>query len=227
MKVSESLQTTSRARSSGSATSNAPGDRARGRQRGIRGLVRRAAGTAFGSYQLNRIYALALPAQFTSPRPAGLEIGPILHPEALRDHPDFGISRTSSYGGHGAWGYGAWCEGELAAVCWVWSSERCGNAVVSLGPSERALVEIYTRPEFRGRAIAPALIACAATDAAQAGCTRLFAWIWWTNSQSIRAFEKSGWCYKDFAFSLRLLGRTLAGTWARKPDGRDGPAASR
>ena len=181
--------------------------------RSMRGMIRRAARALFAPYLVNRIYVMDVPTHAKPAATDGYEIHPITALEVLRDHPDPEIQRKHSYAGPGAWGYGAWVDGALVAVCWVWSDTRCRNSPVRLARDERALVDICTQSEYRGRGIAPALIACATAVAAHAGCRRLVAWIWWSNSTSIRAFEKSGWTYDSLVFSFSLFGKRIAGRW--------------
>jgi hypothetical protein len=181
-----------------------------------RALLRRVATALFAPYLFNLIYTVELSKAAQQKAPDHLDIRPIVAPEILRGHPDPIFSGKYSYAGPGAWGYGAWIDGSLVAICWVWSHTRCGNSPIPLAPSERALVDIHTQFDKRGCGIAPALIAFAMDDAARAGCTRLYAWIWWSNRNSIRAFEKSGWTYDSLTFSVSLLGRTFKGRLRRK-----------
>ena len=109
----------------------------------------------------------------------------------------------------GAWAFGAWVEGELAAVCWFQAREthRSRGGVFDLADDEAELAQITTARVFRGRGVATELIQYAVWQMSRRGFRKLYAKIWHDNRASVRAFERAGWKLEKRFFSLRLRKR--------------------
>jgi len=91
--------------------------------------------------------------------------------------------------------FGAWSNGELAAVCWFQAGEthRRRGGLIRLADDEAELAQITTASVFRGRGVACQLIRHAVIEMSRAGYRQLYAKIWHDNVASIRAFERAGW----------------------------------
>jgi RimJ/RimL family protein N-acetyltransferase len=107
------------------------------------------------------------------------------------------------------WIFGAWVDGELAAVCWIQAREtlRRRGGLFDLGHDEAELAQITTARSFRGHGIATRLIQYATLQMRISGFRKLYAKIWHDNRASIRAFERAGWKLEKRFFSLRLRRR--------------------
>jgi GNAT superfamily N-acetyltransferase len=96
--------------------------------------------------------------------------------------------------------YLAEIEGEIAAVGTVHLFERLPYAG-NLSGRELYLLNMYTRPAFRGRGLASAIVEKFKMFARQIGAKRI-----WLNAtdQGKRVYEKAGFNPKDNAMALRL-----------------------
>jgi ribosomal protein S18 acetylase RimI-like enzyme len=172
-----------------------------------RRMVKSAAETLFGPYRVNWIVELGNPK--TEPGvPEGIDIR---HLQSIGDldganvHPT--LAKRFSFGGPDADGFGIFDGPTLAGVCWFWSSARFKDpSLWILGSDEAALVDLMIGPDYRGRGLAPILIAQASTRMFSRGCTRLYAWIWHNHTASIRAFERAGWMRIALIMEFRLFG---------------------
>jgi GNAT superfamily N-acetyltransferase len=105
-----------------------------------------------------------------------------------------------------AWAFGAWVQGELAAVCWLYAREtlRKRGGLFRLAPDEAELAQVTTAQSFRGRGVATNLIQYAAWQMGLGGFRKLYAKIWHDNKASVQAFERAGWKLEKRFFSLTL-----------------------
>jgi hypothetical protein len=114
--------------------------------------------------------------------------------------------RLTGYGGSEARGFGLDVNGELASVCWYWFGARYQNerGFISLPPGAAKLVQIVTAQTFRGRGLAPILIAGSAQAMYRDGFRPLFARVWHTNQASRAAFRKARWIEQDMITTISL-----------------------
>ncbi|HEY8352160.1 MAG TPA: GNAT family N-acetyltransferase [Sphingomonadales bacterium] len=172
----------------------------------LKGLVR----SLVGDYGIYRIFAVDLP-QAVAPLPPGVEIRPIDSP-VLEASDDPELRARAWYGGAEAQGFGLYADGELAAIQWYWWGERYRRRRNSwpLGPGGAKSVELYTRPQYRGRGYAALLKLHTAEAMAERGFRRLYSRIWHSNGPSIRVSEKTGWRRVGTYIELHPLGRKVS-----------------
>ena len=161
-------------------------------------------------YSIYFIYECPMPPPVTPGVPGALRIAGIDDEvlKSLREHPYQKIAGAAAYSGVGATGWVALDGTEIAATCWAWNRERLGDSLFfTLTGLQYALVDVVTAPDYRGRGLAPAMISFSARTLVELGMTRYRAWIWWTNTASIRAFEKVGWRRSQLIVTFRPFGR--------------------
>ena len=67
------------------------------------------------------------------------------------------------------------------------------DLAIRVGPQCSFWGHLYTRPDYRGRGVAGAILRYAADDSARAGLIRCYSHIRSTNHMSMRAVRKDGW----------------------------------
>ncbi len=72
-----------------------------------------------------------------------------------------------------------------------------------LAADEMALMDIATEEEMRGRGLAVRLISATTKLLLEQDKRRLIAFIWWSNTPSVRAFKKAGW--RRIGLSIEIL----------------------
>lgn len=160
----------------------------------------------FGPYDLWRIYALSLDG-FHAPTLPSWQMKPLQDVKELACASDPILRYLAQFGQEGAQGFGAWVNGELAAACWYWAGETYKKRNFwPLLDDEAKLVEIATAKRFRGRGIAPQLIAFSAEQMKILGYQRLLARVWHSNRASQSAFRKAGWTYVAFVVQVAPFG---------------------
>jgi RimJ/RimL family protein N-acetyltransferase len=129
-------------------------------------------------------------------------------PGEVAGSPHEEISKQSAPLEGDTWGFGAWQDGEIAAVCWFHARDtyRRRGGMLRLANDEAELGQITTAVAFRSRGLATELIRYGAWEMRSTGFRRLYARIWHDNTASIRAFERAGWKPEKRFFSLRLHG---------------------
>ncbi len=163
-----------------------------------------------GEYWFFRIYSIE-PELRSEPGPCNWQMGPIEDVEEVAGSDDPKMQECTYYVGEEAWGFGAWLDEELVGQCWFWAGQRYAKRNFwPLRSDEAKLVRVVTHERFRGRGIAPSLIAYASQEMRRQGFRRLFARVWHSYTPSRRAFEKSGWTYVALVLEVYPFG-------ARKP----------
>lgn len=174
-------------------------------------LLKRLAHALFGDYQLNRIYCLDLadqPPLSSELLRDGVVIQAIDSPQQIAASPDKRIRDHAWYAGEHAQGYGIWEDGQLICMCWFWTPTRPGMPArfSRLSEKEAVMVDLITTPPCRGKGYAVAITKFAANDLYNKGYSRLWTWVWHSNSPSIRVFAKAGWTYSHFLAEFQLPG---------------------
>lgn len=125
---------------------------------------------------------------------------------ALAAHPDAKTAKAARFMITGAYAHAVLADGvSPAAIAFFYDSGVFGSHdILPLGACETALVELVTAPEHRGRGLASALIAESSNAMFERGSKRQRAWIWWSNTPSIRAFRKAGWRRTGFTLQFRV-----------------------
>lgn len=173
-------------------------------------LLKRLVRSLVGDYGIYRIFAVDLP-QPVAPLPPGITIRPIDAGDLERSE-DPELRGRAWYGGEEAQGFGLYAGDELAAIQWYWWGERYRIRRNSwpLGDGSAKSVELYTKPEFRGRGFAALLKLHTGQAMAERGFHRLFSRIWYSNRPSIRVSEKTGWRRVGTYVELYPLGRKVS-----------------
>ncbi len=175
-------------------------------------LVKAAARLVFSDYRINFIY--------TSPphaTPPTLEPGTkitVVTPalvEQLKSSATGKVRSSASFAAAGLAGLALVEDGQPLSVTHIAEVQHYDRSGTwPLAPDEVALMNIATEDAARGRGLAVALIRAAAADYAARGRQRMIAFIWWTNTPSLRAFAKAGWRRIGFSIELRTSGRWIS-----------------
>lgn len=84
------------------------------------------------------------------------------------------------------------------------------SATWPLRQGDIALMDIATQESARGQGLAPQVITAASRHFIAGGRSRLIAFIWWSNTPSLRAFAKAGWRRIGLSVEWRMAGRWWA-----------------
>lgn len=107
------------------------------------------------------------------------------------------------YLGSESTGFGCFLNEQLVGVCFYWHADRYRQRNFwPLQDNEAKLVQVIVQPELRGRGAASALIKYSAEVMCNRGFSSLYARIWHSNLQSVRAFQRSGW--QRIAFVIEI-----------------------
>ena len=138
-----------------------------------------------------------------------IKIGEITDATVFSESHDSDIANLASYGGEGAYGFGAWnSAGELVAACWFWDEARYRSRNFwPLKKGQAKLVQINTSKGYQGKGIASSLLLFATEKMICNGFKQIYARIWHSNTPSLKAFEKTGWKYVAFVVEIFPLGR--------------------
>ena len=168
-----------------------------------REAMRTFAHRVFGDYGLYRMYSLDLAHAPALPS-TEWRMASVGDPRDFGRCADPSIRGLAAYSAPEAHAFGAWIDGRLVAGCWFWFGETYRRRNFwPLSAADAKLVQITTAEEFRGRGIAPVLIAFAAEQMRARGFKRLFARIWHSHAASLAAFRKAGW--KEEAFVVEVF----------------------
>jgi GNAT superfamily N-acetyltransferase len=183
-------------------------------------VIRRLARVIFRDYSFYHIYC----HEYAGEMPAWdrqLRFQPV-GCDAIASSKDEIIVQQAWYHGEYSVAYACMKGSRIAALCFFWYGERySARNFWPLSQGEAKLVQIVVLPDMRGQGIARSLIQFAAQDMHHRGFRNLYARIWWSNTPSIRAFERAGWkrvaavvdacvVFRKESFRLRLtrvLGR--------------------
>ncbi len=107
--------------------------------------------------------------------------------------------------GPGAVAFGITCEGALVSSCELWAGRSYHEpSIWMLDNDEALLTRLQTDITCRGFGLAGRLLMYLEREMADAGFQRLYAVVWWTNSASIKAFEKAHWVRVGFSVRVRF-----------------------
>ncbi len=165
----------------------------------------------FKDYELNRIYFLDLqnPKIQTSAQILTTEtIRMIDSQEQFSSSSDQRIRSHAWYLDKHAYSYGIYIKEELVSVCTYWISghKNLPNKFSKLNEDEVIMVDLLTKPECRGKGYALAIINYSINDLSIKGYKKLWTWVWYNNTPSIRAFSKADWVYSNLLLELQLYG---------------------
>ena len=172
-----------------------------------------------GDYSLYRIYLFDAKVENPGKNQTSVNLNSKLSEisdiSLLQASPYKEIAILESYGGDGAYGFGAWNnKGELVSACWFWDKVRYQSRNFwPLKEKEAKLVQINTSLAYQGQGIARNLLLFATDKMTQKGFERIYARIWHSNTPSLKAFEKAGWKYVAFVIEIFPLGRKKPFRW--------------
>lgn len=104
--------------------------------------------------------------------------------------------------------YVAWCEGQVAHISWLFTSEDLTRQV-RLQPGEVELNFAYTVPAFRGRGLLAAAETAMLRDAQRSGMKRAYTHVAVENTASARGVRKTGFTLTGVVTLTWILGLCL------------------
>lgn len=162
-------------------------------------------------YRVNAIYASDGPSDIAGSMPAHAgftSIGPT-HLDMMEHSQTAKIRGGARYGRNGLKGFALVdkgipvCTAHFAAPA---EYNRAGTWPLKQG--QLALMDIATEESERGRGLAVQLIAQSTDYFWAHGKEAVIAFIWWSNTPSLRAFTKAGW--RKIGYSVEIL---IGGKW--------------
>lgn len=176
---------------------------------GGKALVKRLLGRVVAEYRLNWIYAADTPPA-TGDDP-GAEAETPAYRAMLRASPTDKMRTSQSYAEAGFEGLVLAEGGRPLSVAHFAGPDRYDrHATWPLRPGDIALMDIATEEAARGRGLAVRLIRAATGRYLARGHKRLIAFVWWTNTPSLRAMDKAGWKRIGFSAEVRFATRWYA-----------------
>ena len=169
------------------------------------GLLRRV-GFDYARYY---VYSLALDAPVKVDRlPAGLRIAELTIDEIRSSSVDI-LRDCHAYTGRDARLFGVFDDdGALACVQCIWYGERFASQSYWTIERDAAMsMHLVTAPEKRNKGFATWVKQFSAGRLRDAGFSRVYSRIWWTNTPSLRVSEKVGWSRVGTLVELTLPGR--------------------
>jgi ribosomal protein S18 acetylase RimI-like enzyme len=141
----------------------------------------------------------------------------------LRASPDVHIRNHANNEAPGARCYVVRDGRTVAGMCWVWHGEsyRTMRNYLPLRATDSKIVELNVHASYRGKGIAPRLIAYSVCRMREDGFKRMFARVYHSNQSSARAFEKVG--FKAVAKEMMIRPRFAARDfrWLSPANGMD------
>jgi GNAT superfamily N-acetyltransferase len=183
-------------------------------------VIKRLAQGIFRDYSFYHIYRYKYAGETPAWDPK-LRFQPVEHDTILSSKDEI-IVQQAWYHGEYSVAYACMEGARIIALCFFWYGERYSTRNFwPLSQGEAKLVQIVVLPDMRGQGIASSLIRFAAQDMYQRGFGNLYARIWWSNTPSVRAFERAQWrrvaavvdaclVFRKESFRLRLT-RALSG----------------
>jgi len=166
-------------------------------------LARALLGRLVADYRINWILACSVPPQ--EPGEEAVRIDAAIM-EQLAASPTPKMRGSLSYARAGLQGLSLVRSGAPVCVAHFATPGQYGrDGTWPLRDGEIALMDIATEEAMRGQGHAVRLIEAAGRHYLGRGRSRLIAFVWWSNSPSLRAFAKAGW---------RRIGLSLE--WQRK-----------
>jgi RimJ/RimL family protein N-acetyltransferase len=160
-------------------------------------------------YRINWIVAspaLSPLATTVSIRPVDNEIA-----AQMAASPTEQVRKALAYRRAGMDGYALIVDGAIASVAHFSDADHYDrSATWPLRPGEMALMDIVTEDSARGRGYAVTLIIEATSALVSQRCSRLIAFIWWSNTPSHRSFAKAGWKRIGLSIEVKIGTRWLA-----------------
>lgn len=177
----------------------------------MKALLRRLSGAILQDYRINWINA----ASRATPPAAGVAadirpVEPALH-AMIAASPSAKVANSLSYARAGMAGLALLRDGRPLCIAHFAQPAQYSRAKTwPLRAQEIALMDIAPEDAARGQGLAPRLIAASARHFLDGETRRLIAFIWWSNTPSVRAFTKAGWRRVGLSVELCIAGRWVA-----------------
>jgi GNAT superfamily N-acetyltransferase len=172
----------------------------------MKALAKRLLGRLVQEYRINWIYAADMPPATGADH--------LAEPETAAHRATFAASTTDkvrksqSYAKVGLAGLVLTEAGRPMSVAHFAETDHYDrHGTWPLKPGQVALMNIATEEAARGRGLAAKLIQAATCHYLAKGSTRLIAFIWWSNTPSLRAFTKAGWKRIGLSLEIRVTAR--------------------
>jgi hypothetical protein len=166
----------------------------------------------FAEYRINVIYASrSEPTQNRSHLYDAIYPVSNAYYAALANSPTAKMRNSAGFYESGLDGFVIEQDGRLVCVAHFADQARYDRAQTwPLAKTEMALMDIATEEVMRGNSLAVRLI-CSATEMyLNQGKRRVIAFIWWSNTPSVRAFKKAGWYRIGFSIEALVMGKWLS-----------------
>lgn len=192
----------------------------------IKKLLKALAAWVFTRYELQRVYRIDLREINTVPTPAPSPY--VLRRITQSDVQHCPVPRIrdrAGYGGDNSYGFAVLDANVIVCMTWVWDNKRFRpDHLCQPADREAVLVDLVTLDSHRGRGLAPLLTRFAVSQLKSDGFETVYAWVWHSNTPSIRSFEKAGWDYIAFVVYFELRGlRPISFRYRRSKPG-SGPS---
>jgi RimJ/RimL family protein N-acetyltransferase len=166
----------------------------------------------FEKYRINWIYASDLNRAVNSAQlPQAIKSFSKAHIDVLANSPTEKMCKAIGYNEDGFDGFVI--EEDSRPVCVAHFADKARydrTRTWPLSNDEMALIDIATEEVARGRGLAVRLIASATEMYLNQGKRRVIAFIWWSNTPSVRAFKKAGWHRIGFSVEALVMGKWLS-----------------
>jgi GNAT superfamily N-acetyltransferase len=170
----------------------------------VRTLLKKLALALFGDYQVYWIYCYELAARAAELVPDS--DARVLSAEEVRALPSE-LAGRAHYAGEGAFAFGLFVKGELAAVAWGWDHKRYQYSLWPIQEGEAFMMDVFTLPRFRGQGLGARLMKAIAREMLDRGYRRAYATVWFTHDASSYMMTSGGWRRVAIVLELHPFGR--------------------
>ena len=169
-------------------------------------IIKSALNLCFDDYRINWIFASPTKTKSSSGKLNDVAVAITAgHRQILANSPTAKMRGSVSFNKSGLDGYVIEQFGLPLCVAHFADCARYDRAGTwPLAADEMALMDIATEEEMRGRGLAVRLISATTKLLLEQDKRRLIAFIWWSNTPSVRAFKKAGW--RRIGLSVEILG---------------------
>jgi RimJ/RimL family protein N-acetyltransferase len=172
---------------------------------GAKAMAKSVLNRLFRDYRINWIYASSATKRDIAATPQPLSPVQI---DALLTSPTAKMRNAARFSQGGLDGFAMEVDGTPACVAHFADHARYDrNGTWVIGNNEIALMDIATEEAMRGRGLAVQMITAMTQHYITQGRDRVIAFIWWSNTPSVRAFDKAGWKRIGVSIEVAFGGR--------------------
>lgn len=176
---------------------------------GLKQAVKDLAGRLVAEYRINWIYVGTKPGG-TAQSEELTEVDAAICAH-LEQSPTRQVRKAAAYTRSGLKGLALCEKGRPVCVAHFAEPEQYDRfGTWPLAQGEAALMDISTEEAERGRGLAVSLIRLSTDHYLGHGHRRLIAFIWWSNTPSVRAFTNAGWVRIGLSIEVRRKARWRA-----------------